>query len=82
MVEDGGRESAVEPAPLAPVLGQRLEQSLGRPGAIRTLDDVDVGVEGAEEPDGLLVAQRVGSGIGIDGAQIDRLLVPANSVAK
>ncbi len=62
MIEHGGGKSAVEPAPPTPVLGQRLEQALGRPDSIRPLDDLDERMQRAEEPPGFGVVGSLDAG--------------------
>lgn len=82
MIEHRGGQATMKPALPAPVLGKRMEQTFGRPGAVRPVAHLDFGMERAEEPDGLGVDRRVGSGARLPGGQTDRLRVPANRVAK
>lgn len=82
MIEHGGGQPTVKPALLAPVFGQRVEQPLDRPGAVGGLDQLDLGMQGAEQPNGLVVDRRIRSRAQPFGGQTDRLRLPANSVAK
>ncbi len=82
VIEHCGGQSTMEPALLASMFGERMEQAFGRPGAVGAVDDVDVGMERAEEPGRFSVYRRGCSGAPIRGGQTDRLLLPANRVAK
>ena len=82
MIEHGGRQPTVKPALPASMFGQRMEQPLDRPDTVGGSDQLDLGMQGAEEPNGLAVDRRIGSGAWFVGDQTDRLRLPANSVAK